>query len=101
MPDGDVYTTYSYRLRSAGLIPIRPGIFLSQTFGANKTQIDTYTASRTLPKTEDFAGADVNAEYVSASFQRLPYLTEGGEQVFSGNINYKPEFIDEDDIPGS
>lgn len=99
--DGNFYTTYTYRLRSSGAVPINPGQFLAQTFGADKNQVKTYEATETITRSDDFTGADVNGLYISASFQRLPYLTEFRNQVFSGQTVGKTEFIDEDAIPGS
>jgi hypothetical protein len=99
--DGNYYTAYTYKLRSAGALPMSPGNFLVQTFGANKNEIKSYEATTTLPKTEDFVGASSDGSYISASFQRLPHLTSAGQQVFSGQTIGKTIFIDEDDIPGS
>ena len=98
--DGNFYTTYTYRLRSSGAVPVNPGQFLAQTFGGDKNQVKTYEATETITKSDDFAGASVNGPYISASFQRLPYLTSDRDQVFSGQTVGRTEFIDEDAIPG-
>jgi len=99
--DGNYYTTYTYRLRSSGAVPVNPGQFLAQTFGADKNEVNTYEATRTITRSDDFTGADIYGTYISANFQRLPYLTESGDQVFSGQTVGRTEFIDEDSIPGS
>jgi hypothetical protein len=93
------YEVESWRLRSAGAMPIGPAIFLVQAFGAEESQIDIYTLADELPRTEEFAGASVNADYVQASFQRLPFAYNG-RQVFQGSITHKPVFHDENDMPG-
>lgn len=99
--DGNVYTTYTYRMRSSGAVPKSPGQFLAQTFGVDKNQVKTYEATRTITRSDDFVGANVNGQYISANFQRLPYLTDSSEQVFSGQTVGETEFIDEDAIPGA
>lgn len=99
--DGNVYTTYTYRMRSSGVVPVNAGQFLAQTFGVDKNQVKTYEATRTITRSDDFVGADINGKYISANFQRLPYLTEAGSQVFSGQTVGKTEFLDEDAIPGA
>jgi hypothetical protein len=98
MPNGNKYITYNYRLRSAGAIPYTPGTFLVQTFGVDKTKIETYEASTTLPRSDEFMGADPDGEYASANFQRLGYLNEAGQHLFSGNINFKPEYDDNHEL---
>jgi len=98
--DGQYYDAYRYRLRSSGLTPTGRGEFIVQTFGADKSKIRLWPATTTLPKSDDFAGASFSGEFVSASFQRLPFLSRGHQQIFSGQVVYKSEFIDEDDIPG-
>jgi hypothetical protein len=94
------YLHYSYRLRSGGAIPVQAGSFLAQTFGVDRSRIFTWEATTILPKTNDFMGANPTATYMQASFQRLPYLSESGEQLFSGSITEKPDFVDEDQMPG-
>lgn len=98
--DGNSYISYSYKLRSSGPVPVRPGVFLVQAFGGDKNKVETYEASTTLPFSDDFMGASVNGPYMQANFQRLPYLTAAGEQIFSGTIIYRTEFIQENQIPG-
>lgn len=99
--DGHSYITYTYRMRSSGAVPVSPGRFLAQTFGVDKNKVTSWEATTTITKTEDFTGADVDGDYISANFQRLPYLTQGGSNIFSGQTVGKTEFVDEDTIPGA
>jgi hypothetical protein len=99
--DGESYTTYRYRLRSSGAVPINPAEFLVQTFGAQRNRLTTWPATTTITRSDEFIGASIVGEYTSANFQRLPYLTQGGQWIFSGQTVGKDEFIDEDQIPGS
>lgn len=98
--DGTIYLTYSYKLRSGGAVPYRAGFFIAQTFGAERSPVWTCEATTILPKSDDFMGASIGAPYAQASFQRLPYLSQDGRQIFSGTIIGRPVFIDEDQIPG-
>ncbi len=41
---------------------------------------------------DDFTGASIYGEYISASFQRLPFVTTGGQQIFSGQTVGRTEF---------
>lgn len=91
------YVTESFTLRSAGPVPVSPGTFIVQTFGVEKTTIKTYEATTRLLKTEDMAGQP-GGEYISASYQRLPYLTGGGEQIFGGTEIEKPTFEDDHEL---
>ena len=91
--NGDIYVGYSYKLRSGGVMPMG-STFLVQTFGVDKNEIRTYSATTILPVTDDMAGADPGGQLISANFSRLPYLKEDGEMVFSGNTVKKPEFQD-------
>ena len=93
------YTSANWKLRSGGAVPIGPGRFLMQGFGADKCQVDTYVAAITLPRTKDFTGAAVRGEYIQSSFQRLPYVANGHE-IFQGSVTHKAEFKNENDIPG-
>jgi hypothetical protein len=98
--DGSSYDTYSYKLRSSGSVPVQPGKFLNQAFGAEKTKVTSWEATKTLPVSDNFIGANVDGIYSQASFQRLPYFTEAGDQLFQGTTYGRPEFINEIDIPG-
>ena len=91
------YVTESFTLRSAGPVPVSAGTFIVQTFGVEKTTIRTYEATTHLLKTKNMAGQP-GGEYISASYQRLPYLTEGGDQIFSGTEIEKPTFEDDHEL---
>lgn len=91
------YITESFMLRSAGPVPVSPGTFIVQTFGVEKTIINTYEATTSLLKTDNMVGQP-GGKYISASYQRLPYLTEGGEQVFGGTEIEKPIFEDSHEL---
>jgi hypothetical protein len=91
-----------YKLRSAGLNNIDSGRFIVQTFGVDKFIITSWTATTTLPSSDDFAGYKAfpdsdtantggNPPYSSASFQRQPYL-KNGVPIFSGHTVSTPEF---------
>lgn len=84
------YKTESFTLRSTGPVPV-DGKFIVQTFGVEKTVIKTYEATTNLLKSEDMAGQP-GGKHISASYQRLPYLTTWGEQVFGGTETEKPVF---------
>jgi hypothetical protein len=99
--NGNVFTTHTYRLRSSGAVPFGPGRFLAQTFGVDKTKVQTFEGTTSLPRSDDFMGATIGGQYQQASFQRLAYLDGGGNQLFSGNIIWKLEFVDESAIPGA
>lgn len=99
--DGYTYEHDAYRLRSSGSLPIGVGRFLLQSFGVDVTTTITYEATTTLPITEDFMGANVDGQYLQASFQRLPYLVDINgtmKQIFGGTMVKKPEFINEEDM---
>lgn len=98
--DGQHLESYRYRLRSSGLTPTGPGEFVVQTFGVDKNKITLWPATHTLPGTEDFSGASITGEFISANFQRLPYLSSSNRQIFSGQVIHKSEFVDESDLPG-
>ena len=100
MPDGNNYVTYNYKMRSSGLIPIDTGKFLNQTFGVDKFEVTTYEASKTITKSDDMVGGSSHGKYISAQWQRLPFLTEDKEQIFSGKETKKPEFVEESEMPG-
>jgi len=91
------YETESFTLRSAGPVPVSAGRFMVQTFGVDKVTTKTYEATTRLLKSEDMAGQP-GGEYTSASYQRLPYLTEAGEQVFGGTEIEKSVFEDSNEL---
>ena len=49
---------------------------------------------------EDFTGAAIDGEYISANFQRLAFVTTLGQQIFSGQTVGRTEFDEsrEDDF---
>jgi len=91
------YETDSFTLRSARPVPVSPGQFVIQTFGVEKIVIKTYEATTRLLKSEDMAGQP-GGQHTSASYQRLPYLTTWGEQVFGGTEIEKPVFEDNHEL---
>jgi len=93
------YTHYSYRLRSSGPFPVGPGKFITHTFKAERSEITVHEATTELLVSEDMTGASLTGEYVSASYNALPY-TLNGEIAFSGSEVKKPEYINEDYMPG-
>ena len=93
----DVYENYSYKLRSAGPTPIGPGSFIHQTFGTDKSTIYTYVASDCVETTScDMTGA--GGKLISANWQRLPYVSEDGGNVFNGTEVERPVFLNQDSI---
>lgn len=98
--DGFYYEYDVYKLRSSGAVPVGKGVFLAQIFGVDKNRVRSYEASTTLPNTCEFIGSNVSGAYMQASFQRLPYLTNTGQQIFSGSITFKTEFLNTMNIPG-
>jgi len=98
--DGDIYTSNSYKLRSAGPAPVGNGKFITQTFGIDKQVTNMYPATKTINTSEDMMGLTTDG-YLSASWQRLPYFDAQGHQLFSGNTVSKPVFCDKDEVtPG-
>lgn len=94
----DIYTNYSYTLRSAGPTPIGPGSFIQQTFGIDKSEIKTYVASTIITtSTNSMTGAGGNL--ISANWQRLPYVIEGTcTKVYNGTTVKRPDWLDKDVI---
>lgn len=89
-------------MRSGGLMPgggAGTGIFLLQTFGAEKVTTRAWPSITTLFTSDDMKG--LGGEYESASFQGSNYLTQAGEFSFSGQAQFEPEFIDETEIPAT
>jgi len=99
--DGEHYISYTYKMRSSGHVPVRPGHFLAQTFGVDKNEVTTWVATTTITRSDDFIGANISGDYISANFQRLPYFNEAGENIFSGQTVGITQFVDESSIPGS
>ena len=94
------YISHSYKLRSAGPVPIgSEGTidrdFIVQTFMVEHTETTTHEATEVLKESGDMAGLD--GEYISASYQRLPLLTADKKQAFSGSEVRKPTYEEEDE----
>jgi len=81
--DSEYSEQTTYKLRSSGATAIGPGRFLVQSFGVDENLIVIYPATQRLPKSDDFIGASITGDFVSANFQRLAAL-ENGNQVFTG-----------------
>lgn len=97
--DGDKYTSYTYKLRSAGPVPVDGNTFVTQTFGVDKSAVKTYTATTVVNSSGDMAGLSLlDDAFISASWQRLPYLNSNNSNVFSGATVSKPDFVNEDQI---
>jgi len=99
--NGKAYKSYSYRLRATGITPVGGLRYVLQTFGGDRHTVMTYEATTTINDSLDMAGADPSGIYISANWNRLPYLTEDCKQIFSGTTISKPSFIDERLIPGN
>jgi hypothetical protein len=99
--DGKSYTSYSYRLRASGIMSLNSNRFILQSFGGERNTVRTYEATTTINNSGSMAGANPGGVYISANWNRLPYLTEDCEQIFSGSTISKPVFIHETQIPGS
>ena len=94
------YTSHSYKLRSAGLVPIgSEGTieedFIVQTFMVEHSELTVHEAIEVLLASNDMAG--LGGDYVSANYQRLPFLTAAKQQAFSGSEIKKPTYEDEDE----
>ena len=88
-----------YRLRASSPMMNEDRDFILQSFGAEKQQVDIHTATTSVLKSDNMWGQ--GGTYTGASYQRLNYLTLNCQQVFSGQEEHIPDFIDEDEIPGS
>ena len=99
-PNGTVHITQSYKLRSSGAIPISASNFFVQAFGVDENDISSYEGSTQLPDTLDFTGASLTGNYISANFQRLPYVSAGGIHIFSGKMVSRTVFMNESAMPG-
>lgn len=95
--DGESYTSYTYKLRSAGPTPVSPGRFVIQTFGVDRNTVVTYPATTTVNRSDDMTGI-YGGTYISANWQRLPYLSATGRQLFSGNTVSRPVWFDQDEL---
>ena len=95
--DGESYMSYTYRLRSAGPTPMSPGRFVIQTFGVERNKIMTYTATTTTNRSADMIGL-YGGTLIAANWQRLPYLSVSGKQLFSGSTTEQPVWLDQDKL---
>lgn len=85
------YSTHTYRLRCGMPMSIAGGGFVLHTFMAEKSQLDVFFCTSSLPSSSDFRGQGGNL--VSASFSRLK--NEGGGELFQGKQVHQPEYVDE------
>jgi len=95
--DGASYESYTYKLRSAGPTPFSSGRFVIQTFGIDRNRITTYPATTTINNSEDMTGI-YGGIYISANWQRLPYLSNNGKQLFNGSVTEKSVWLDQDTL---
>lgn len=95
--DGESYESYTYKLRSAGPTPVSPGRFVIQTFGIESNKVMTYPATTTINRSSDMAGI-YGGKLISANWQRLPYLSNSGKQLFSGNTTEQFVWLDQDEL---
>lgn len=90
--DGQSYSVLSLKLRSSGAVPIGPGKFLVQSFGVDENEVTVWPTTTTITRSDNFTGASLSGQFISANFQRLPYLTAGGIEVFSGQTVGRTDF---------
>ena len=88
---------HNYKTRTGGPFPVDGGRFITHTFMAEDYRVTYYEATSIMLTSEDMAGQ--GGEYVSASYNGLPYLLEGSF-AFTGQEVEKPLYIDEDAVPG-
>jgi hypothetical protein len=93
------YTSYTYKLRSSGPFAVDGRKFMVHTFKAEKGEVTLHEATFKLLCSEDMTG--LGGDYVSASYNGLAYTNAAGNQAFSGSESKRPEYIDEDSIPGA
>ena len=95
--DGPSYKSYSYKLRSAGPVPVSVGRFITQTFGIDRQTVMTYPATTTINNSDDMMGF-YGGTLASANWQRLAYLSNTGRHLFSGSTVSKPLWLDQDEL---
>ena len=95
--DGPSYTSYTYKLRSAGPTPVSPGRFVTQTFGIDRNKVTTYPSTTVINNSDDMTGF-YGGIYISANWQRLPYLSDAGKQLFSGSTTEAAVWLDQDEL---
>jgi len=88
---------HTYKTRTGGPFPVDGRRFFVHTFMAEDTRTTYYEATTNILTSNDMAGQ--GGDYVSASYNGLPYLLNG-EFAFTGQEVEKPEYMDEDDVPG-
>lgn len=76
---------YSVRLRAGSPFPVSGGRLILHVFGTEKSQIDTFAATKKLPSSNVFRGQ--GGKYFSANFTRLNVV---GGDTFSGKIVHAP-----------
>ncbi|KKN58610.1 hypothetical protein LCGC14_0550290 [marine sediment metagenome] len=90
--DGQSYSTIALKLRSSGAVPIGLGKFLVQSFGVDENEVTIWPITATVTRSDNFTGASLSGQFISANFQRLPYVTTGGKEVFSGQTVGRTDF---------
>ncbi len=92
--DGKSYKAKTYKLRSSGAVPIGTGKFIVQSFGVDENEITIWPTTTTITESDDFTGASLppQGRFISANFQRLPFLTVLGGEVFNGQTTGRTEF---------
>ena len=88
---------HNYKTRTGGPFPVDGSRFIVHTFMAEDYRVTYYEATSILLTSEDMAGQ--GGDYVSASYNGLPYLL-AGQFAFTGQEVEKPDYIDEDQVPG-
>ena len=95
------YDGTQYKLRAGAPMSkgeLAGGDFYVHTFKAEKNAVKVYTYIDDLPKSSEFRGQILETStdsYIAASFSRLQ---DTSGNVFSGNVTYNVEYIDEDAI---
>ena len=85
------------KTRTGAPFAVDGGRFFVHTFMAEEYRVTYYESTTSLLTSSDMAGQGGN--YVSASYNGLPYLLNG-QFAFTGQEVEKPEYLDEDDVPG-
>lgn len=88
-----VYRGQIYRLRAGSPMPTADGVFMLHTFMAEKSDIDVYAYTESLPGSSQFRGQ--GGQFMSASFSRLQSI---GGNSFQGKVVFSPIYVDEDSI---
>ena len=94
MAIGDSYDTTTYKLRAGAPMPIAgTGEFVTHTFMVEKSKIEMFQCTNTLPSSADFRGQ--GGSLMSATFSRLN-IEDGN--LFQGKKVYNPTFIEESEM---